>query len=37
MLNYRIKAAESENQPHHRLESSYEDANGLKEVQALLH
>ena len=34
---YRIKAEESENQPHHQPENSCEDADGSMEVQALLH
>ena len=34
---YRIKVEESEDQPHHRLESSYEGVIESKEVQVLPH
>ena len=34
---YRIKADESKNQPHHRLESSYKGVIESKEVQVLHH
>ena len=37
LKNYRIKANESENQHHHRLESSYECVIESKEVQVLPH